>query len=139
MPDKAFFDTNILVYAHDQSAGRKHDRTRDLVRDLWASGEGCLSIQVLQEFFVTVTRKVANPLSSEIAVQIITDLSVWQVHCPGVDDVLAAIRLQDRYRVSFWDAMIIASAVALGCETIWSEDLNPGHVYDSVQVQSPFG
>jgi predicted nucleic acid-binding protein len=131
-------DTNILVYAHDQSAGAKHDQARDLVRDLWKSGEGCLSIQVLQEFFVTVTRKVAKPLSSEIAAQVIADLSVWPVHCPEVDDVLAAIRLQDRYRISFWDAMIVASAVALGCETIWSEDLNAGQLYEGVAVQTPF-
>ena len=66
------------------------------------------------------------------------DLAVWQVHRPGAEDVLDAIRLQDRYQTSFWDAMIIASAIQLGCQTIWSEDLSTGQVYDTVTVTSPF-
>jgi predicted nucleic acid-binding protein len=64
---------------------------------------------------------------------------VWQVHRPGVEDVLDAIRLQDRYRTSFWGAMIIASATQLRCQTIQSEDLNPGQVHNTVTVVSPFG
>ncbi|MBN1642082.1 MAG: PIN domain-containing protein [Anaerolineae bacterium] len=136
--DLQFVDTNILIYAHDYSAREKHTRARDLVRTLWQSGEGCLSIQVLQEFYVTITQKVAKPLTPDAAAQIIADLSVWQVHRPGVEDVLDAIRLQDRYQTSFWDAMIIASAIQLGCRTIWSEDLNPDQVYDTVTVTSPF-
>ena len=135
--ERQFVDTNILIYAHDHSAGTKHTRARDLIRALWQSGAGCLSIQVLQEFYVNVTQKVAKPLTPNEASQIIADLSVWQVHRPGVEDVLDAIRLQDRYQVSFWDAMIIASAIQLGCQTIWSEDLNPGQVYDTVTVTSP--
>ena len=133
-----FVDTSILIYAHDHSAGDKYTRARDLVRALWQSGEGCLSIQVLQEFYVSVTQKVANPLQADVAAQIIADLSVWHVHRPGVEDVLDAIRLQDRYQTAFWDAMIIASAIQSGCQTIWSEDLNPGQVYDTVAVESPF-
>ena len=133
-----FVDTNVLIYAHDRSAGEKHLRARELVTGLWESGEGCLSIQVLQEFYVNVTRKVAKPLTPEAAAQIIADLSVWQVYRPGVEDVLDAIRLQSRYRISFWDAMIIASALQSGCQTIWSEDLNPGQTYDQVKVLSPF-
>lgn len=133
-----FVDTNILIYAHDRSAGEKHIRARDLVSELWQTGEGCLSIQVLQEFYVNVTQKVARPLAPEAAAQIIADLSVWQVHCPGVQDVLDAIGLQARYRISFWDAMIVASALQLGCKTLWSEDLNPGQSYDQVRVLNPF-
>ena len=133
-----FVDTNILIYAHDVSAGQKHDRAQQLIRDLWQSGQGCLSIQVLQEFYVNVTQKVTQPLSAEIAAQIIADLSVWEVHCPRVEDVLDAVRLQKRYQISFWDAMILASAAQLGCQILWSEDLNPGQVYDQVEVQSPF-
>ena len=132
-------DTNGLIYAHDRSAGDKQLRARDLVRELWQSGMGCLSIQVLQEFYVNVTAKVAKPLIPDTAAQIIADLSVWRVHRPGVEDVLDAIRLQGRYQLSFWDSMIVASALQLGCQTIWSEDLNPGQIYDSVRVQSPFG
>jgi predicted nucleic acid-binding protein len=133
-----FVDTNILIYAHDNSAGQKHSRAKQLMRDLWQSGEGCLSVQVLQEFYVNVTQKVAKPLPTEAAAQIIADLSVWEVHCPRMEDVLDAIRLQKRYRISFWDAMILASALQLGCQVVWSEDLNPGQVYDQMEVQSPF-
>jgi predicted nucleic acid-binding protein len=133
-----FIDTNVLIYAHDVSAGEKHARARQLVRDLWQSEEGCLSIQVLQEFYVNVTQKVANPLSARVAAQIIADLSVWALHSPGVQDLLDAIRLQARYQISFWDAMIVTSALQLGCQILWSEDLNPGQVYDQVQVQNPF-
>jgi predicted nucleic acid-binding protein len=133
-----FVDTNILIYAHDISAGQKHGRAKELMRDLWHSGDGCLSIQVLQEFYVNVTQKVTKPLSAEAAAQIIADLSVWEVHCPKMEDVLDAIRLQKRYQISFWDAMILVSAIQLGCHMLWSEDLNPGQVYDQVEVQSPF-
>ena len=133
-----FVDTNILVYAHDRSAGQKHSHAQALIRELWESGEGCLSIQVLQEFYVSVTQKVARPLAPEVAAQIIADLGVWHVHRPNVDDVLDAIRVQDRYQVSFWDAMILTSANQLGCQTLWSEDLNPGQVYDGATVLSPF-
>lgn len=73
-----------------------------------------------------------------MAARIIADLSVWQIHRPGVEDILDAIRLQDRYQTSFWDAMIVASAIQLGCQSIWSEDLSPGQVYDTVTVLSPF-
>ena len=133
-----FVDTNVLIYAHDLSAGEKHSRARDLIRGLWQSGQGCLSIQVLQEFYVNVTQKVARPLAPEQAGQIIADLAAWQVHRPAVEDILDAIGLQERYRISFWDAMIVASAAQMGCQTIWSEDLNPGQVYGQVAVQNPF-
>jgi predicted nucleic acid-binding protein len=97
-----------------------------------------LSVQVLQEFYVSVTRKVAHPLSPEQAASTIADLAVWHVHRPGAEDVLDAIRLQERYQTSFWDAMIVTSAIQLGCEVLWSEDLNAGQVYDTVRVVNPF-
>jgi len=136
--DLQFVDTNVLIYAHDISAGEKRASARELIEGLWESGLGCLSVQVLQEFYVNVTEKVSKPLSSEVAAQIVSDLSAWQVHRPGAEDVLEAIRLQQRYHMSFWDAMIITSAMALGCTTLWSEDLNPGQVYDQVRVATPF-
>ena len=134
-----FVDTNILIYAHDRSAGQKHIRAKELLRELWERRSGCVSIQVLQEFYVNVTQKVEKPLIPESASQIIADLAVWEVHRPGVDDVLDAIHLQGRYQLSFWDAMIITSALQLGCGTVWSEDLNPGQSYQQVTVLNPFG
>jgi predicted nucleic acid-binding protein len=133
-----FVDTNVLIYAHDQSAGVKHDQAKQLLMELWQNRNGCVSVQVLQEFYVNVTQKVAKPLPSEVAAQIISDLSTWQVHQPGIEDVLNAIRLQSKHQISFWDAMILSSAMALGCEIVWSEDLNPGQSYDTVTVRSPF-
>ncbi len=141
MSDKTayeFLDTNILVYAHDKSAGDKHQQAKDLVQKLWDSGTGCLSIQVLQEFYVTVTRKVAQPLDVELAVRIVEDLAYWKIYAPDTKDVLGAIDLQQRYMISFWDAMIIWSAAQLRCQIIWSEDLNPGQTYEGVQLLNPF-
>ena len=133
-----FVDTNILVYAHDSSSGVKHQQAKTLVHELWESGKGCLSIQVLQELFVTITRKVPYPLLNEEAAQIIADLSTWRVHEPNVADILGGINLQSRYKISFWDAMIIQSAAELGCSFLWSEDLNSGQEYQKVRVINPF-
>lgn len=133
-----FIDTNVLVYAHDVSAGHKHTVAQNLVKDLWESRRGCISIQVLQEFFVTVTRKVASLVSEEKATSIVSELSNWQVFSPGTADLLHAIAFQRQYQISFWDAMIVQSAVKFGCSTLWSEDLNAGQVYEGVTVRNPF-
>lgn len=133
-----FLDTNILVYAHDKSAGRKHEQAKTLIQNLWGSGTGCLSIQVLQEFYVTVTQKVPQPLDVESTVRIIEDLAFWRIYAPTAKDVLNAIDVQQRYMISFWDAMIVWSAAQLKCDIIWSEDLNPGQIYEGVELLNPF-
>ncbi len=141
MSDEAlleFLDTNVLLYAHDVTAGTKRERAMALVTGLWESSNGCLSVQVFQEFYVNITRKVKKPLDSSAAYQIIADLSHWRVHVPNTTDVLEAIRIQQRNQISFWDAMIVASAAQLGCGVIWSEDLNPGQVYEGIRVLNPF-
>lgn len=136
--DKQFVDTNILVYAHDTSSGTKHKQAKMLVQSLWESKTGSLSIQVLQEFYYVSTRKLAPSLPSAEASQIIASLGKWRIHTPGVEDVLSAIQVQERYDISFWDAMIVHSANQLGCGVLWSEDLNAGQVYQQVRVQNPF-
>ena len=135
---RQFVDTNILIYAHDSSAGVKHDKAKALLNELWRSGDGYLSIQVLQEFYVNVTRKLAIPLSPELAIEIITHLSTWRVHSPKASDLIDAIGLQTRRQISFWDAMILTSARRLGCQTLWSEDLNTGQNYEGIEVRNPF-
>lgn len=135
---REFVDTNVLVYAHDVSAGQKHARATSLLARLWAGGNGCLSVQVLQEFYVTVTRKVRQPLAPETARQRVEDLSYWLVHSPAAEDVVEAIRLHQAERLSFWDAMVLTSASKLSCQTIWSEDLNPGQAIGAVIVRNPF-
>ncbi len=133
-----FLDTNILVYAHDTSAGPKHVLAKSLLAELWSSRLGCLSVQVLQEFYVNATRKVARPLTSQEAAQIIVDLSVWRVHAPRADDVVGAIEISQSHGIAFWDAMVVRSASQLGCKLLWSEDLNPGQVYEGVRAVNPF-
>lgn len=129
-----FVDADVLVYAHDNSAGQKHTKAKALVEEFWQSGTGCLSVQVLQEFYVAVTRKVCQPLSCEAASRIVECLSSWCVHAPTAEDVLEAIKVQQRYGISFWDAMIVCSANALGCGVILSEGLSAGQRYGSVKV-----
>lgn len=133
-----FIDTNILVYAHDRSAGVRHQHAQELIGDLWAARVGCLSIQVLQEFYVVVTRKVRQPLKPADAAQIIQDLALWTVHSPSTADVLSAIKLQSRWQLCFWDAMILQSAHSLGCQRLWSEDLSHGQQIGRTTIQSPF-
>lgn len=136
--NRRFVDTNILLYAHDDSAGDKRDQARALVEQLWESREGCLSVQVLQEFFVNVTRKIAKPLDAGAAKEIVADFSRWYLHVPGADDVLAAIGIHQRTGISFWDAMIVRSAAEIGCAVLYSEDLNAGQEYSGVLVENPF-
>jgi predicted nucleic acid-binding protein len=136
--NRRFVDTNVLVYAHDDSAGSKRDQARTLVEQLWGSRDGCLSVQVLQEFLVTVTRKITKQVDAETAKAIVADLSRWYLHVPAADDVLAAIGIHQRTGISFWDAMIVQSAAEIGCTVLYSEDLNAGTEYSGVRVENPF-
>jgi predicted nucleic acid-binding protein len=136
--NRRFVDTNILLYAHDDSAGGKQVQARTLVEQLWESRDGCVSVQVLQEFFVNATRKIAKPLTAETAKEIVADYSRWYLHVPAADDVLAAIGIHQRTGISFWDAMIVRSAAEVGCTVLYSEDLNAGQDYSGVRVENPF-
>ena len=93
---------------------------------------------IRDRFYTNATRKLARPLSPELAIQIITDLSNWQIHRPNVSDVIEAIQLHTRRQISFWDAMILTSARQLGCQTLWSEDLNAGQNYEGIDLRNPF-
>ena len=137
-PGRQFVDTNVLIYAHDASAGVKHERAKQLMARLWANGTGCLSVQVLQEFYVNVTLKVRRPLDPETARRRVEDLSYWVVHSPTAEDVVEAIRLHQMAHLSFWDAMIIVSARRLECRILWSEDLNSGQIIDGLAISNPF-
>jgi predicted nucleic acid-binding protein len=133
-----FVDANVLVYAFDSSAGRKQPVARQLLERLWQSSTGCISVQVLQEFFVIVTRKVAKPLPVEEAAARIRELAAWRVFAPTADDVLAAIGLQTQSGIAFWDAMIVLAAAESGCDVLWTEDLNDGQQIRGVRIRNPF-
>ena len=135
---RAFVDTNVLVYAHDRSAGDKHLQAQALVKRLWETQGGCISVQVLQELYVTLTQKIPRPLSRQAAARLIESISFWRVHAPQARDVLATVDVQTSHFLSFWDAMIVQSALQLGCQTIYSEDLVAERVYAGVKVVNPF-
>ena len=133
-----FVDTNILVYAYDQTAGEKHETAFRLMERLWDSGEGVLSTQVLQEFYVALTGKIPNRLPARRAREIIADFGTWTVATVEIPDVLRASEISDRYRVNFWDGLILAAAQKEDAEKVWSEDFNHGQTYGGVLVQNPF-
>jgi predicted nucleic acid-binding protein len=134
---RCFVDTNLFVYAHDRTAGRKREAARALISSLWESREGCVSVQVLQELFVNLTRKVPKPLTAQEAMNLISDISHWRTHAPRPADVLSAIELHEKIGVSFRDTMILTSARALDCGILYSDDLNPGQTYAGVLVVNP--
>ena len=134
----AFVDTNVLVYAEDGTAGRKHDLARDLIVDLWNDHDGVLSVQVLQELYVTLTRKVGKPLSPGKALAIVREYLSWAVVDNTPRLLVAAVELQERTRISFWDALVVQAALDAGCDRLYSEDLNAGQRFASLLVVNPF-
>jgi len=138
MRDRVFLDTNVIVYAYDKSAGKKHIQAKEILIDLWKSGYGVISIQVLKEFYVTVTRKIPNTLDIDTAETIIDDFLSWEVVVNDGHNLLEAISIQRRYRFSFWDALIIAAAQESGCSLLYSEDLSSGQKIKNLQIKNPF-
>ena len=131
-----FVDTNVLVYAHDTGAGRKHIVAMDLIERLFVKRLGAVSIQVLVEFYYAATRKL--PLSPQQAEEVISDLRSWTIHCPVHADVMRACRIQRDFGVNWWDALIVNSATELGCDILWTEDMSHGQQYGPVTVRNPF-
>ncbi len=132
-----FCDTNILVYAYDTTAGAKREQARALVERLWSAECGAVSIQVLQELFVTLTRKIGWPIDAPAARRIVADLASWYVVEPTAADVLAAIDAAARWHLSFWDAMMVTTAQRADAQLLWSEDLNDGQTLDGLTVRNP--
>ncbi len=135
---RQFVDTNIFLYAYDLSEPIKREKAQKLISSLWHSRQGVISIQVLQELYVNLTRKLPKPISAERAVQIITDLGQWSLHEPTLSDLKRAIELEKLHKLSFWDAMIVSSAQQMGCKFLWTEDLNSGQYIDDLIIRNPF-
>jgi predicted nucleic acid-binding protein len=138
MTARTFVDTNILIYAHDVDAGRKHDIARGLVRELWAERAGVLSTQVLQEFYVNVTRKIRTPLPTPAARSVVNTYAAWCVDGISAADMAAAFRIEDDARIGFWDALIIAVATRSGATRVLSENLNAGQAIAGLTIENPF-
>lgn len=138
MKSKVFVDTNVLVYAYDIDAGARHDIARTIMNGLWQSGQGIVSIQTLSEFYVVVTRKLKHPIEPAIAREIISNLSTWQVVGNDTGTLLRAIDISASHGCSFWDSMVIASAIKGGACVLLTEDLSNGQVIEGVEVRNPF-
>ena len=137
MSDKTFVDTNILIYAHDVDAKAKHEVAKGVLRELWSQRTGVLSMQVLQEFYVNVTRKLASPLPKDVARLVVNTYSIWCTETTP-SEIAAAFRIEDESRIGFWYALIVASAAKAGTVRILSEDLNAQQVIAGIRVENPF-
>jgi predicted nucleic acid-binding protein len=136
MPARSFFDTNVLVYADDKAAPAKQRRALDLVAEHRRARTGVVSLQVLQEYFVTVTRKLH--VDVRIARRKVELLAEFDVAAPEVADILAAIDLHRLHTLSFWDALVIRSAKQSGCTVLFSEDMQHTRAIDGLQIVNPF-
>jgi predicted nucleic acid-binding protein len=137
MNDKTFVDTNVLIYAHDIDAAAKYETAKRVLRELWKERNGVLSTQVLQEFYVNVTRKIRRPISRESARKVVIAYTIWcQETTPA--EIAAAFRIEDESGIGFWDALILASAVKSGAARLLSEDLNAGQMIAGVRIENPF-
>ncbi len=136
MSARSFFDTNVLLYGDDESAPVKQRRSRDLYHEHRRDGTGVVSLQVLQEYFVNVTRKLG--VDPGIARRKVALLTEFDVATPDVDDILGAIDLHRLHGFSFWDALVLRSAQQSGCRVLLSEDFQHGREIDGVTIVNPF-
>jgi predicted nucleic acid-binding protein len=136
MSGRSFVDTNVLVYLFDRDAPGKQQRAREI---LAGAGETLvISTQVLQEFYVAVTRKLATPLPAAEAESAVRDLATFDVLVVDVPLVQAAIATARTSKLAFWDALIIESARSGGCTRLFSEDLQDGQTFGRLRVENPF-
>jgi len=138
MTERVFVDSNILVYAHDIDSGSKHTEAKLCVARLWNDGTGCLSTQVLEEFYVNITRKVKHPMAASQAREVIRSLGLWVRSHLSVGTVLRASEISESARISFWDGMILAAAEQDGAAELLSEDLGHGQVIAGIRIRNPF-
>ena len=132
-----FVDSNILIYAHDADAAEKRQQAQAVLAQLWESGAGRLSVQVLQEFYVNATHRLATPLARSTAREVVQTYAAW-IHEPTTaDTVTRAIDIAGLARLSFWDSLIIASAEQAGAAQLYSEDLSHGQRVAGVVIHNP--
>ena len=137
MSARTFIDTNVLIYAHDTDAEAKHAVAKSVLRELWGERNGVLSPQVLQEFYVNVTKKIPQPLSKESARLVVSSYAIWCIETTPVE-ISNAFRIEDESQIGFWDALIVASALKSGASRILSEDMNAGQTIAGIRIENPF-
>ncbi len=139
MPDREFIDTNVLVYAYDRHDPAKHSQAQELLTRGIENETAVLSVQVLSEFFMVVTRRIPNPLSIEEVEEVMDLVRILPVVELDWAMVRRAIDTHRQYGITYWDSLIVAAAERVGCARILSEDLNPGQSYHGIVVVDPFG
>ncbi len=135
---KVFVDTNVLVYGHNSDDSVKHEIAKRRLAELWEAETGACSTQVLQEFYVTITRKIPKPLAKPMARELVRTYGVWLGDPSSLDQIVRATEIEELHRLSFWDSLILASASHAGAEVLLSEDLNHGQVIEGVRIENPF-
>ena len=138
MADRTFFDTNVLVYAFDRGDPRRQPIAARLLEGALAEGSAVMSLQVLQEFFVVVTRKVRTPIPPVRARALVAEFLRHPVIEPTGAHLLRAIDLSMQVSISFWDALIVTTAEAAGCSVLYTEDLTAGSLPFGVRLVDPF-
>jgi predicted nucleic acid-binding protein len=138
MTDPVFVDSNILVYARDANEPRKQPLAAELLRQLWRERSGRLSMQVLSEFYVTVTRKLRPPLDAPSAWRVVEAFLSWSPQMIDRPLLQRARHLEQQHALGWWDALIVAAAEAQACAVLLSEDLQDGATYGTVLVRNPF-
>jgi len=136
MTSKIFIDTNLLVCALDKADPEKQVKARELLRKIESDCLGVISTQVLQEYYVVATRKLK--VKPELMKKIISSLSKYEIVVINQPIIEKAIDISMSNKISFWDALIVASAVAARCRIIWTEDLNQGQSISKIKIENPF-
>lgn len=139
MKDKVFIDSNVLVYAHDIASPAKQKMAKEAVYEAIRSDRGAISTQVISEFYITITRKIKSPLSVPEARREIELLSVLEIVEIDLTMIFSAIRFQSRWKISYWDGLILAAAEQAQCAFLLSEDMKDQENYDGIVVHNPFG
>jgi predicted nucleic acid-binding protein len=137
MNARTFVDSNVLIYAHDRDAKAKHAAAKSILRELWRERNGVLSPQVLEEFYVNVTKKIPHPLSKESARLVVSTYAIWCIETTS-GEISNAFRIEDESRIGFWDALIVSSALKSGAHRILSEDLNAAQTIAGIRIENPF-
>lgn len=138
MKERVFLDTNVLVYLFDADDPVKQRRAQELLSDQELQAQLILSTQVLQEFYVSVTKKLAVPLDPDTALKAVQDLAAFPVVQVDTPLILLAIHRSDKAKLSFWDALIVESALVAGATVLYSEDFQNGALLGKVRVRNPF-
>ena len=134
----SFFDTSILIYAVDHTDPVKRRKAGELLEREAGAGNAIISTQVLQEFYSVSTLKLKRPLNKLVAEEIVEELMTLHVKQVDTSIILAAIKRNQSDQISFWDALIIETALRAGARILWSEDMQHDREFDGLKIQNPF-